>query len=312
MKNLSFILLLISILTSCSNAVRIEENESFPEIGVYVEVGEKSKSRTITDTSGGAAFVKNDCIGLFVSGIEKAVVWKFDGNEWNTDLKTEWKNKTDNFEFCAFYPCHSENITREAIPMPDLAVQSGKLQDIGKYDFLVGRCISSYYDNDGIVSFTGKYSLRHIYSLLHLEIVSQEDYSEVTITGSRFTGNGIVKHGNYVFSKNEEDKILMSDDSEGNVLDIYYEKPQPVTDKFEIFVLLNPVSLESPLEFSLFYEKDGTEYVAEVGLIKNLAQGSYNRIKLNWVKDGLIICDNKIDNWNLIMIDDISFNGYLK
>lgn len=77
--------------------------------------------------------------------------------------------------FWPINPCNEvSGVTPDAVPMPDLSEQSGSLENIGDKDFLVGRVVASYADNNGTVSFSGDNSLEHVYSLLYLSVVGDD------------------------------------------------------------------------------------------------------------------------------------------
>ena len=308
MRTQVFIFIIFCILTSCDKGIiSFKDTSSF--VRLYAEVGYDFNSRTVTENSGESYFVKNDCVGLFVADGVNASMWKYDGTDWKSDIKIVWENEDDALRFCAFYPCTKENVSRDGIIMPDLSSQTGKLSDIGKKDFLIGRCVASYNDNNGVVSFSGRNSFKHVYSLLHLKIITQESDNDIVVTGCIFRGNGIVRNHEYIFGDNpEEDEIIASGTSESSVLKIDYESPVKIKDSFDIAVLINSVELEQPLEFSLLYNKNEESYITKVDLLSSISKGCYHKIKLNWINDDkLIMCGNDITDWNTSQLDDILF-----
>ena len=313
MKKLRLFSLIVamSALYSCSDQKGLSHNDDDLSIAISAEVSSILSSKTVTDNGGHSSFIKNDKIGLFVPDNEQAMLWNYDGNIWTTNSVGKWKNRNDKFEFMAFYPCGKENISRDNIPMPDLSFQTGKLSDIGEKDFLVARCSVSYNDNNGVVSFTGENSFKHVYSLLHIIINSGDNKEEVSITGCKFNGEGIVTNHKYIFgSAVLDDGIVAIRESKKSILEINYNPVIPVTDNHEIVVLLNPVSLDVPLEFTLSYEKDGIKHSATADITKEFPKGSYRKVTLNWVKDGLKISDNTIVDWNILNMDDILLQGF--
>lgn len=307
MKNLLTLVGGIFIFTSCTDSYESDKTNDLSPILLRAEVVQSS--RTITDENGLSSFAEGDCIGLFIPGTEYAGEWSYDGYVWSTGSNPTWENREDDFEFCAFYPCSSGDITRESVTMPDLTSQTGKLSDIGEKDFLVARCVTSYSDNDGVVSFTGSNSFEHVYSLLHVSIVTQDD-NDVLITGCRFVGDGIVEKREYMFGSGAaEDETVSVGSSEGSTLEIDYNPSVSVSGGLDVVVMINPLPDGTYLDFSLFYEKDGNPYVAEVTLPGEFYKGNYNKIKLSWVKEGLIIQNNEIKDWNVITTDDILFQG---
>ena len=257
MKKTIFTLVAVFTLSSC-NDEKIEFRQDLP-VGLYVEVGETKLSKTVTDIDGYVTFSVNDQIGLFVPERSTPVVWKYENSDWTTSETVFWKNRTDDFEFHAYYPCDEvSGVTLSSVPMPDLTMQTGSLAEIGKYDFLAGSCTTSYSTNNGLVTFVKDNSLKHVYSLLYLNIngLSSADDMEITIA-----------------------------------------------------VLINPVTLNVPLNFTLEYNKGGLGYEASADLGKSFAGGSFNRITLILVDEKLQMSGIEVDNWNVITLDDVYLIG---
>lgn len=300
MKTVLSVIPLFFLLCSCYNEKELPESDL--SVGLYVEVGGQSLSRTVTGTDGSVTFADGDRVGLFSEGLENPVLWTFADSRWSNADNVKWQNRTDDFEFLAYYPCiNMSGVTRHFVPMPDLSEQSGDIADIGEKDFLVGRCISSYSDNDGVVSFSGDNSFSHVCSLLYLNIVSDDPESEVTLSECEFSGEGIVTPHVYSFESSSMEK---SDSEEASVLQI-----KDLSSLSSIAVIINPVSLETPLRFTLVYFRDGSKYEASASLGKDFPAATFSKVTLRIVNGSLVMTGNEVRDWNIVTLDDIVLIG---
>ena len=78
-----------------------------------------------------------------------------------------------------------------------------------------------------------------------------------------------------------------------------------------ITVLLNPVNLDTPLNFTLNYTNggEGYEYEASVDIGKEFLAGSFSKITLRLVDGKLTMTGNKVEDWNVITLDEIVITG---
>lgn len=305
MKKTIFTLLAVFTLSSC-NDEKIEFRQDLP-VGLYVEVGETKLSKTVTDIDGYVTFSGNDQIGLFVPERSTPVVWKYENSDWTTSETVFWKNRTDDFEFHAYYPCDEvSGVTLSSVPMPDLTMQTGSLAEIGKYDFLAGSCTTSYSTNNGLVTFVKDNSLKHVYSLLYLNINGLSSADDMEITGCKFSGEGIVTPHVYSF---ESAGMVRSGNDIKSDLDISGLSYTVTGDPYTIAVLINPVTLNVPLNFTLEYNKGGLVYEASADLGKSFAGGSFNNISLILVDEKLQMSGIEVDKWNVITLDDVYLIG---
>ena len=253
-------------------------------------------------------FSTNDKVGMFIQNQENPVLWTYDGTSWNPEKTIVWENRADDFDFQAYYPCEeTAQVTRTSVPMPDLSVQTGKLGDIGSKDFLVGKCTTSYSDYNGVVSFSGTNAFKHVYSLLHINIVNDEAEQSFKMVGCSFLGEGIVTPHVYSFDSASEG-MKKSGEDEKSILEI--ADLSSLTES-AITVLLNPVSLEIPLSFTLNYTNggEGYEYEASVDIGKEFLAGSFSKITLRLVDGKLTMMGNEVEDWNVITLDEIVITG---
>ena len=308
MKTFFYLLGTTLFLSACSNDT-LSLNEDL-SIKLFIEVGSNPKpvSRTVTDTDGHVSFSIDDKVGMFIQNQTNPVLWTYNGTSWNTDNTVEWENRVDDFEFLAYYPCETTaEVTRTSVPMPDLSVQTGDIDDIGSKDFLVGKCTTSYSVGNGVVSFSGDNAFKHVYSLLHINIVNEEAAQSFSMKKCSFSGEGIVTPHVYSFDSASEG-MKKSGEDEKSILEI--ADLSSLTES-AVTVLLNPVSLEIPLSFTLNYTNggEGYEYEASVDIGKEFLAGSFSKITLRLVDGKLTMTGNKVEDWNVITLDEIVITG---
>lgn len=305
MKNVNLVLAMTLALCSCSKVEESGFEKSL--VRLEVEVGNDVHSRTSTGDDGKTIFVDKDCIGLFMKENNTASVWTYDGSTWTANTEVTWENKFDKFEFLAYYPCTSDNVSRDGIMMPDLSSQTGKLSDIGKHDFLKGRCKVSYKDNEGMVSFSGENSFSHVYSLLYLSIANNGGESgKVDITGCKFEGEGIATNNKFVFGDDTgTDRMVDAGSAVVSTIDIKYGQTVQLNKKHTLAVLINPVQLDTPLMFTLSYKDGELQKTATIKLEQNFTSGSLYKYNLGWKKGSLSLSGNEVKDWNVVNGDII-------
>lgn len=306
MKTFVYLLGTTLFLSACSNDT-LSLNEDLP-VKLFIEVGSNPKpvSKTVTNIDGSASFSENDKVGLFIPNQETPVLWTYDGTLWNSEDKVVWENRVDKFEFLAYYPCETTvDVTRTSVSMPDLSVQTGDIDDIGTKDFLVGKCTTSYSDDNGVVSFSGTNAFKHVYSLLHINIVNEETAQSFSMNECSFSGEGIVTPHVYSFDSASEG-MKESGEDEKSILKI---ADLSSLSESAITVLLNPVSLETPLGFTLNYTNGEKDYEASVNIGNNFAAGSFTKITLRLVDGKLTMTGNKVEDWNVTTLEDIVITG---
>ena len=299
----NFLLLGFSLVfCACNNESVFSDGDM--AVKLLAQIGSTQLSKTVTDTDGSVSFYDNDKVGMFVENVENPFLWTYKNNIWEAEKSVEWENRSDDFEFLAYYPCeYTEGVLRTSVPMPDLSVQTGNIDDIGKKDFLVGRCVTSYSDNNGIVSFAGENSFIHVFSLLHLNIVNENRSQSFVMESCTFSGEGIVTPYVYSFDSSSPG-MKKSGTEEVSVLQI-----EDLSSLSSVTVLVNPVVMDEPLKFTLRYTVDGHKYEASAGLVKSLTAGSFNKLTLRLVDGELSMIGNEVRDWNVIMLEDIVLIG---
>lgn len=287
---------------SCSDNESVYSDDM--SVKLFVEVGGSSLSKTVTSIDGSVDFSENDIVGMFTEDVDNPFGWTYNNGVWETGNDIMWENRTDEFEFLAYYPCNrTEGVVRTSVPMPDLSVQSGNINDVGLKDFLIGKCIASYSDNNGFVSFSGTNSFKHVYSLLHLNVINEDKQQSFFMKGCTFSGKDIATPHVYSFDPSYGG-MKKSGTEEISVLQI-----GDLSSLSTITVLINPVTLQVPLRFTLKYTYGDIDYEASADLGSNFTGGSLNKITLRIVDGNLVISGNMVDDWNVMTLDDVILNG---
>ena len=95
-----------------------------------------------------------------------------------------------------------------------------------------------------------------------------------------------------------------SDSEEASVLQI-----KDLSSLSSIAVIINPVSLETPLRFTLVYFRDGSKYEASASLGKDFPAATFSKVTLRIVNGSLVMTGNEVRDWNIVTLDDIVLIG---
>ena len=295
------------LLGACQSQEELNEGNQEGSATMYLEAAIASgtvTSRTTTNEQGISSFQLADRIGLFQPDVDEASCWEFEESGWSTDTEINWENKVEDFHFCAFYP-YKEGVTRSAVPMPDLTVQTGELASIGTFDFLVGHCTMAYTDAAGIVSFTGENAFRHVYAMLKVVVNKNDAEDKLIIHQVSYEGQDIVTAQTYSFGGSiAEDRLILGSPS-ASILTLTPETS--VSGENHTFVILiNPVTLSSSLKLSLDYTRNGIRYSASTeDLVPEFTGGKLYTYTVRLKKENILIEGNSIGNWESQVGDDI-------
>lgn len=307
----------VSVLAACEkNEVVVNSGEmnevsqtSDLSVKIEAEVGGKSvTSRTATEASGRVTFVDDDNIGMFMPNTGKLVMWTYSKGVWTTESGVQWENKVDEFEFHAFYP-YAEGAEITSVAMPDLSVQSGKLEDVGDKDFLVARKKASFSTNSGKVSFTENNAFGHVYSLVYVTVKKEQESDVVAVSGVSFDGDGIASKCTYSFGATSlEDAVNPVADGEVNSIAIEYHEGVDVDfdSGHAVAVLVNPSTMSGNVTFSMTYNRDGKDYTATANLGGGFTDGKINKVSLTLKRDALVVEGTDVAEWDVNNLPDIS------
>lgn len=295
------------LLFACQSNEELQKVSQESNVPMFLEASIASgvlTSRTTTSEQGVSNFELTDRIGLFQPNGDEASCWEYGEDGWTTETEMNWENKVEDFHFCAFYP-YQGTATRSSVPMPDLTVQTGELERIGTFDFLVGHRTTSYADAAGVVSFTEDNAFRHVYAMLKIVVNKSSVEDELTIHQVSFEGQDIVTAQTYSFGSSFAEDRLVSGSPSTSVLTLTPEVT--VAEESHTFVvLINPVTLSSSLKLSLDYTRNSIRYSASTeGLVSEYTGGKLYTYTIRLKKENILIEGNSIGNWESQVGDDI-------
>ncbi len=318
-------------LFGCQQAEEIKSSDEKLRMSIEASIGKDGvvAGRTALGSDGSSvSFVDGDAIGLFVDDGD-LVKWTYDNDKWGQDGAPIYWEDRGSHNFYAFYP-YVANATLGNVSMPNLAEQTGDINELGTYDFLVATKEEAYTTNNGTVSFTGNYAFGHVFALIAVTLKGEGDLlstnkREVILNKISIRGTNIVKHYAYSFENSEAVSISDEDenengDEEGSVLEVALDNDFELTSEgvtFYFVVNTGTVDLKD-VDLSIGYSSGDQEYVATLeGMedknqseITTFISGNQYSYALKVTGGQIVISGNEITKWNEgIKLDDIIING---
>lgn len=186
---------LIALLVSCKEQdLLLETEKEVLPMRVEASIAQDAKSaRTAMSGENAISFSENDCIGLFVPWESTARKWTYNGTTWTSAQSVYWKDKETNYTFYAYYPCGSEvAASKDAVPLPNLSSQTGTLDGLAAYDFLVASVTTKYSTtNNGTLSFTGSDAFQHVLSRITFSFDKSSMDDAVQLQSIRLDSNAL-------------------------------------------------------------------------------------------------------------------------
>lgn len=264
---------------------------------IQASIAGETLSRTTTQQDGHTVFAQGDKIGFFMPEESTPALWTLGESSWQPSASLFWPDQKNDYDFCAFYP-YTEDAERTNVPMPDLSTQDGKLDNIGKCDFLVAEKTCNYQTNTGKVSFTNDAAFKHVYSLILVTLVKNEKDAETTLKTATFEGKDILSKHTYNFTEKQMQPVVESPEGNTLLVDRSSEKTVIPQEGYSIAVLLNPTEEGGTLKFSVTYERDGIAYQAYTEAMKgHLVGGNCYKYKVKIEKESLVIEGSEIFDW---------------
>lgn len=297
-------------LASCQQEEMSMSQSETSDLHVKASIaGSQLAVRSVTSEDGASNFSEGDEIGFFMPYGSTQLKWTFASGSWKTDGKAEWKDKVNEYSFCAYYPYAAETASIAQVVMPDLSKQTGTWNGLGEYDFLFARCSASYESNKGTVSFTGSSAFQHAYSLVTVTLVKDKEGEEVTLQKESFSGEGFFSKYYYKFGDEaSQDGMVAAGESSSSPLTFTYEDGVVLDAEgsHSAVILLNPSASEKMLGYSAAYQRDGISYTVQTDRIKGEFKPGYcYKYKLRLTKEGLTVVGKEISQWNVESMEDI-------
>lgn len=302
---------LMALLTGCQESECVEEESEKLPMSIEARIDESGAASRSVDKPGKSEFSSNDVIGLFVDGQAVAKWKKNESGSWSTTPAAYWPDKTESHNFYAFYPFEL-NASKSSVPMPDLTGQTGKAEDLAKYDFLVATAMQAYNTNSGVVSFTGNNAFQHVSSLITLKIDGSGDLSSSTINGISLTGTNIVTSSTYSF---ENSSVSVSESDSKKTLAVSGLSDAVSNGGLTYYFILNSKTVtRSGVELVLDYTTGSDKYKArKTGLgdeSSHYESGKRYDYTLRITDGVLSISGGEIADWTSGgYLDDIVING---
>lgn len=316
MKKLGpFGVMALVLLAACQQSEKTvsDESEEHSEMNVSVvaSISQQNQKRTVnsSEDENRFSFCEGDQLGVFS---ENGTVCKWEmmnlqnGNRWQPENPMKWpdENESQAVTFYAYSP-YTEKASGNEIVMPNLSGQTGKLVDIGKYDFLVACCTTSYKSSGGEVRFTGNNAFKHVSSLIAFYIKGEPNLAGAKIQTVLFKAAGIATQAKYVFKDTEAKstiealpEVAIADKLELNIDQIVSENGM------KVYAIINP--LTSALNLSLTYERDNVLYeTKETTLGTEFLSNNMYTFSVSIKKGELIITGTDILPWNPNDMGDI-------
>ena len=266
-----------------------------------------ARSETVED--GTSTFSEGDEIGFFMPDSETQLKWTFASGNWKADGKAEWKDKVNEYSFCAYYPYSAETTSRAEVVMPDLSKQTGTWSDLGKHDFLAARCSASFKSHDGNVSFTGASAFQHVYSLVTVTLQKDKAEEKVLLQKETFSGEGLFDKHTYKFDTDaERDGMVKTGESAASPLVLTYKSgiSLDAEKSHTTVILLNPSDAKKVLAYTANYNRDDIAYTATTnGMEGEFKAGYCYKYTLKLTKTGLTVVGKEISKWNVQNMEDI-------
>lgn len=316
MKKLGpFGVMALVLLAACQQSEKTvsDESEEHGEMNVSVvaSISQQNQKRTVNNDGDESifSFCAGDEMGIFS---ENGTVCKWEltnlesGNRWQPENPMKWpdENESQEVTFYAYSP-YTGDASEDGVVMPNLSEQTGELVELGKYDFLVARCTTTYKNGGGEVRFVDSNAFKHVSSLIAFFIKGEPNLANAKIQKVLFKAAGIATQAKYVFKDAEENSTIealplanIANELELNINKIVSEKGM------KVYAIINP--LNSDLKLSLTYERDKVGYeTKETTLGTEFLSNNMYTFSVSIKKGELIITGTDILPWNPNDMGDI-------
>ena len=298
-RKLNFIVAVSCMFTlnSCeqSEMGKMEDENLTMSIQANIGTSKLMQGRYAGDTPDAVNFAENDQIGLFI-GEASPLKWTYSQSVWKTEKIVYWQNKTDAFDFSAFYP-YAEGADYAAIPMPSLKNQVGTLTDVAAHDFLVAKTNQSYGE-DGAVKFTAEHAFKHVSALIQLTMDGTGDLQGATLKNIQLKGKDIVSSTQYSFATDKATLKGAEEAETGNQL-VASLADGTVNGQKVYYLLVNAMEGSGAIHLSVSYEAKGSMYTTpevELPVVKYVS-GTRYAFKLAIRDAHLKISEAQIGPW---------------
>lgn len=295
----------LALLAACQHDRSVDngfEKHDEMNVSIVASIGKQTLNRTISEGNV-FTFCANDEIGVFAeSGTTyKWLLTEEDGlKEWQSEGTMKWpvEDVADEITFWGYSP-YTEAAVNKEVTMPVLSGQTGSLEEIGKYDFLVAYSRTAYNTAGGQVRFVGEDAFKHTSSLVVLQFTGEATMLDAEIQEVLFKGAGIATPTKYVFNETAAEGRIeaLSGVEVSHELKLLMNKVVDV-DGAKICAVINP--LTSGLTLSLTYRRGGITFeTKDVTLGENFLPNNMYTYSIKVNKGNVVITGAEITPWQL-------------
>lgn len=295
----------MALLAGCQQANEIEELDNKLPMSVEVSIVKTMGSRYAVQNEdpNQLSFADGNAIGMAVEG-EEFVEWTLNGSMWTpTGDCVYWPDKNTAYKFNAFYP-FADVTDGGGIKMPSLSGQDGTMTTIATKDFLAITKSESYATNNGVVSFTGNYSFKHVSSLVKITLKGEGDLLNTTINNITLKGDDIISTSTYKFSEtgNPIGMVTVATNETGDEVSITPSNCTITTaGKVFYFVVNAGTTTLDNVSLTIKYTSGGKIYTATLAQLGTSPQKFESGVFYTYglkVADGILsISGNTISGW---------------
>lgn len=293
----------------------LNESEEHKEMNVSIvaSIGKQNLERTTSSSNEGVfSFCSGDEMGIFTESGDLCK-WQMtsfgEGEEWQSENPMKWPGETGTqmVTFYAYSPYVGE-VSAKEITMPALSGQTGALNRLSSYDFLVARCSTTYQSAGGQVRFTGDNAFKHVSSLIAFTIKPENGMQGAQIQNVSFKAAGIATQAKCVFKDTDEVFAIEALPSAPIVNMLELTVNQEVgKEGMKIYAIINP--LASDLAFSVTYQRNGISYTTKEATLHSdsdfLSNNMYT-FSLSINKGDISIIGTDITPWHPNELGDIT------
>ena len=307
----------MALLAGCQQANEIEELDNKLPMSVEVSIVKTMGSRYAVQNEdpNQLSFADGNAIGMAVEG-EEFVEWTLNGSMWTpTGDCVYWPDKNTAYKFNAFYP-FADVTDGGGIKMPSLSGQDGTMTTIATKDFLAITKSESYATNNGVVSFTGGCSFKHVSSLVKITLKGEGDLLNTTINNITLKGDDIISTSTYKFLEtgNPIGKVTVAQGT-GDEISITPSNCTITTEGEVFYFIVNAgtTTLDN-VSLTIKYTSGGKIYTATLAQLGTSPQKFESGVFYTYglkVADGILsISGNTISGWGDGQpMGDIVING---
>lgn len=224
-----------------------------------------------------SAFSEGDQIGLYRDA-ESVVGWTYSKGTWSSESIMYWESAETPHDFYAYYPFVAATRTaRSAIAMPSLSKQSGEINEVGKYDFLVAQIPDRTFGAGSQLLFNGDNSFRHLSSLVKFTFKASGDLEGAVVKGIELSGEKLATETTFSFDAEEGKQISFAAGATYTTITASNLEHSMNVDKTFYFVVNHYPLATTPITLLVAYEKEGGSY----SLTVNLAESNFLSGKLH-------------------------------